>query len=240
MRSLRPLLAVAILAIPASASADVRLAVKRDGTKYIYNVGGGGSGRSYSIDYNWLAAQRNRASSYDEIIHRHSRAYGVDPVLVKAVIQVESNFNPGVVSSKGARGLMQLMPATARRFGAKRVHDPEDNIRAGIAYLAVLQKMFPNDLQRVLAGYNAGENAVLRYGGIPPYEETQTYVKKALTVYYGRPHGGGGAVSFAGGSSKKGTLGGGFKAKTVASAAALAAVTSPIAVETKARVFSIR
>ncbi len=184
--------ALAIVLIATAAYSDVRLMVRRDGTKVIYNVGSYGKGS----DYTWLARQRDRRTKYDPVIERYADRYGVDPVLVRAVIQVESDFNPHCVSHKGARGLMQLMPGTARRYGVARIHDPEENIRGGIHYLADLLQMFSNDLTRVLAAYNAGENAVARYGGIPPYEETSTYVQRALTVYYGRPYGH--AMSFAG------------------------------------------
>ena len=84
---------------------------------------------------------------------------------------------------------MQLIPETAHRYGVANVFDPDQNIRGGVRYLADLLEMFSNDLPHTLAAYNAGENAVIRYGGIPPYEETSTYVKRAMTVYYGRPYG---------------------------------------------------
>jgi len=186
-----------------SASAEVRLMIGRDGKKVIYNVGTYGRGGS---DWKWLAKQRNRSSKFDSIIDRHALTYGVDPVLVRAVIQVESDFNPRCVSRKNARGLMQLIPETARRYGVADVFDPEQNIRGGVHYLADLLGMFSNDLPRVLAAYNAGEGAVTRFGGIPPYEETSTYVKRAMTVYYGHPYGE--ATSFAGRRGAK--LRGGF------------------------------
>jgi soluble lytic murein transglycosylase-like protein len=176
-----------------AALADVRVATKSDGSKVIYNVGGS-SGRLG--DLKWLAKQRNRASKYDTLIERQSRRYRVDPILVRAVIQVESNFDPNCVSKKGARGLMQLMPGTAKRYGVTRIHDPEENIQGGVHYLADLLETFFDDLPRALAAYNAGENAVVRYKGIPPYEETSTYVTRTLTVYHGRPWGQ--SVSFAG------------------------------------------
>ncbi len=184
-------------------AAEVRLITRADGRKVIYNVPSSAvkKGKWKGSELTWLAKQHDRATSYDPLIARYSRLSGVDPLLVKAVIQVESNFNAACVSNKGARGLMQLMPATARRFGVKQMHDPEENIRGGIAYLAVLQRLFPDDLHRVLAAYNAGEGAVKRYGGIPPYEETQTYVRRALTVLHGRPYGSisvAPALSFAG------------------------------------------
>lgn len=187
-----------------SATADVRV-VTKNGRKLIYNVP---SGKASYSNYQWLARQHDRRSRFDAFIEEYARQYRVDPVLVRAVIQVESSFDPATVSKKGARGLMQLMPATAKRYGVKDVHDPAQNIRGGIRYLRDLQELFRDDLVRVLAAYNAGENAVLKYGGIPPYEETQTYVKRAMTVYYGRPYGQ--AVSFPG-RRDKATLRGGFQ-----------------------------
>jgi soluble lytic murein transglycosylase-like protein len=192
-----------------AASAEVRLSV-REGKKVIYNVGASsGQSRAGGTDFDWLARQRDRQTSFDAAIDRHARQFGVDPRLVKAVITVESNYNPAAVSSKGARGLMQLMPGTAQRFNVADVHDPEENIRGGVAYLAILQRLFNHDLTRVLAAYNAGEGAVLRHGGIPPYAETQMYVRKALTVYHGRPWGGGGMHLVPRGGSA-GRLEGGF------------------------------
>jgi soluble lytic murein transglycosylase-like protein len=195
------------LLLASAAAADVRLVVGKDGTKTIFNVGANGSSKSGS-DFVWLAKQRNRTSPYDAIIDKHAAQFGVDPVLVRAVIQVESNFNPMCVSNKGARGLMQLMPETARRFGVKRVHDPEENIRGGVQYLSILLGMFGHDLSRTLAAYNAGENAVLRHNGIPPYGETMAYVKRALTVYYGTPYGQA-PTSFAGRRGARKPLGSG-------------------------------
>ncbi|MGZ7080337.1 MAG: lytic transglycosylase domain-containing protein [Thermoanaerobaculia bacterium] len=192
MRSLPVALALDLAA--SAVSADVLVATKPDGSKVIYNVGASGHGRLG--DLRWLARQRNRASKYDAIIDRMGRRYRVDPVLIRAVIQVESNFDPNCISRKGARGLMQLMPGTAKRYGVTVIHDPEQNIQGGVHYLADLLEMFYDDLPRALAAYNAGENAVVRYKGIPPYEETSTYVTRALTVYYGRPWGQ--AVTFAG------------------------------------------
>jgi soluble lytic murein transglycosylase-like protein len=194
--------AFAMLTLTVQAQAQVRLAVGKDGKKVIYNVGG-----SAGSDFSWLARQHNRASRFDELIERYASRYSVDPVLVRAVIQVESDFNPGCVSRKGARGLMQLMPETARRYGVARMHDPEQNIRGGVQYLRDLLSMFPNDLPRALAAYNAGENAVARYGGIPPFEETMTYVRRAMTVYSGHPYGE--ATSFPG-SPQGAKLRGGF------------------------------
>lgn len=207
----RTAIVLGVVLVATTTLADVRLAVKRDGTRVIYNVGAGPRG-SRGADLNWLASKHDRRSKYDTIIERYASKYRVDATLVRAVIQVESDFNPNVVSHKGARGLMQLMPDTARRFGVKKIHDPDQNIHGGVRYLSYLLRLFNDDLPRALAAYNAGENAVLRHGGIPPYEETSEYVRRAMTVYNGRPYGA--AVSFAGrrGGSK---LKGGFSAQVV-------------------------
>jgi len=198
----------------AGAQGEVRLIVGHDGKKVIYNVGSYGRGGNYSA----LAKLRNRRSQFDSFIDRYAVDYGVDPVLVRAVIQVESDFNPRCVSRKNARGLMQLIPETAKRYGVADVFDPEQNIRGGVRYLSDLLAMFSNDLPRALAAYNAGENAVIRYGGIPPYEETSTYVKRAMTVYYGRPYGE--ATSYAGRRSGM-KLRGGFGAQVAPLATAV-------------------
>ena len=109
--------------------------------------------------------------------------YGIDPLLVMAVIQAESAFNPTAVSTKNAQGLMQLIPETAERFGVKDSWNPIQNIKGGTAYLNWLLRRFQGKVDLVLAAYNAGEGAVDRYKGIPPYQETQEYVKHILTKY---------------------------------------------------------
>jgi len=197
---------VCLVALPAFA--QVQLMV-RNGKKVICNIPTDGGGKI--SDLKWLAKQRDRRSGYDKLIEQYSDRFNVDPILVRAVIQVESNFNPQCASNKGARGLMQLMPETAKRYGVKQILDPEENIRGGVAYLADLLEMFSYDLPRALAAYNAGEGALTRHRGIPPYNETMTYVKRALTVYYGRPYDGSGAISFAG-RRDAGVLRGGFRA----------------------------
>jgi hypothetical protein len=124
--------------------------------------------------------QRNRAywSMYDHHVEEAARLHQVSPDLVKAVIAVESEFDQWAVSSKGARGLMQLMPETARRLGVADSFDARQNIFAGTQYLRMLLDQFGGDVDLALAAYNAGPNAVLRYGGIPPYRETRGYVEK--------------------------------------------------------------
>jgi hypothetical protein len=122
---------------------------------------------------------------YDRHIRDAAAYHGVSEDLVKAVIQIESEFDRLAVSSKGAQGLMQLMPFTARRFGVSDAFDPRQNIFGGVQYLRLLLDLFQNDVSLALAGYNAGENAVLRYRGIPPFKETQGYVQKIQALLGG-------------------------------------------------------
>ncbi|MCE5263544.1 MAG: lytic transglycosylase domain-containing protein [Deltaproteobacteria bacterium] len=125
-------------------------------------------------------------TAYDDLITRASERYRVDSALVKAVIKAESNFNHRAVSPVGARGLMQLMPATAATLQVKDSFHPETNIDGGVRYLRYLMNLFNGNLPLVLAAYNAGENAVMRYNNrIPPYPETQTYVKRVLNYFNG-------------------------------------------------------
>lgn len=123
---------------------------------------------------------------YADLINAIALEHDVDPALVKAIIRTESNFDPRALSRKGARGLMQLMPGTAGRYAVANSFDPEENIRGGVRYLRALHDMFPGRLPLVLAAYNAGENAVLRHDGIPPYPETRDYVARVLKHYGGR------------------------------------------------------
>ena len=113
-----------------------------------------------------------------DMVRNLAPKYRLDPDLVLAVIEAESNFNPNALSPKNAQGLMQLIPATAVRFGVENVWDPEQNLRGGMAYLRWLLDQFDGDIELALAGYNAGEQAVHRYGGIPPYHETRDYVRR--------------------------------------------------------------
>ncbi|HEE5902762.1 lytic transglycosylase domain-containing protein [Acinetobacter baumannii] len=125
------------------------------------------------------------ASPYEELINKHSIENGVDPKLTTAVMARESNFNPNARSSKNALGLMQVIPSTARLMGVdpRRLYDPEQNIIAGTRYLAFLSRRFNGDLTKVIAGYNAGHGAVEKFGGIPPYRETQNYVRYVSSKY---------------------------------------------------------
>ena len=120
------------------------------------------------------------ASAYDDLIRRIAAEHEVDFALVKAIIHAESAFNPYAKSTKGALGLMQVLPETARRHGVEDLHDPARNIEAGVRYIKHLSRLFKNRNYLVIAAYNAGENAVIRHRGIPPYPETQLYVRKVL------------------------------------------------------------
>jgi Transglycosylase SLT domain len=130
----------------------------------------------------------------DSIINRVSSHYQVDPKLVHAMIRVESNYDPSAVSSKGAMGLMQLIPSTAQRFGVQNPFDPKQNIQGGVSYLKYLLHLFGGSLPLSLAAYNAGEERVIRSGGIPDIPETEHYVR-AITHLYHSKNGGSAAAS---------------------------------------------
>lgn len=123
-------------------------------------------------------------SPFGELIYQVAGRHALNPYLVAAIVRVESSFNPRAVSRKGACGLMQLLPATARRFGlrGRDIFDPAKNLEAGVRYLKWLSNRFSGDPIRVLAAYNAGEGAVERYGGVPPYKETQSYVRRIFSL----------------------------------------------------------
>ena len=120
----------------------------------------------------------------NRLVRDAARKHELDPTLVQAVIQVESNYNPKAVSRKGAQGLMQLIPATARRYGVSDPFDPQQNIEGGVRHLRDLLDIFEGDLNLALAGYNAGVNAVSRYGDVPPYRETRNYINKVISLYH--------------------------------------------------------
>jgi soluble lytic murein transglycosylase-like protein len=142
-----------------------------------------GWGRGASV-----RAQLAAPGEIKKLVDKLAPRFRLDPKLVLAVISVESAFQTNAVSSKRAQGLMQLIPATARRFGVRDVFDPADNIRGGMAYLRWLLTHFKGDVTLALAGYNAGEGAVKKYGGVPPYKETQKYVQKIRRLYSADKH----------------------------------------------------
>ena len=173
------LLAIGVTLYSAEAS-DIRVRVGTDGKKVYYNIAplGMNSGSPSAIAYS------KRVEEFVPIIEETCSRHGVDPQLVKALIQVESNYNHLAVSRKGAMGLMQLMPGTASRYGVKSAFDPHENVDGGVRYLKDLLELF-GDKQLALAAYNAGEGAVQRVNGIPEYTETQNYVRKVLALYNG-------------------------------------------------------
>jgi len=121
---------------------------------------------------------------YAPLVQKAAREHSLDQALLRAMIATESGFDPHAVSSKGAVGLMQLMPETARRYGVRDLYDPAENIQGGAKYLRDLMRKFNNDLSLTLAAYNAGEDAIIQYGNrIPPYRETLQYVPRVLTLY---------------------------------------------------------
>jgi soluble lytic murein transglycosylase-like protein len=122
------------------------------------------------------------ARPFADLIETVALKHGVDPELVHAVVLAESNYQPRAKSAVGARGLMQVMPSTARDLGIKNLYDPQNNLEAGVQYLKFLLARF--DLKRAIAAYNAGPANVRKYGGIPPFEETQDYVKRVSGTYY--------------------------------------------------------
>lgn len=123
------------------------------------------------------------AVPFGDLIHEKSQKYDVDPALVAAVVETESRFRSGARSQVGAQGLMQLMPRTGHWLGANNLYDPEQNVDAGVRYIKYLQKRFNGNLKQTIAAYNAGEGNVKRYGGVPPFQETRSYVKKVMTRY---------------------------------------------------------
>jgi soluble lytic murein transglycosylase-like protein len=142
------------------------------------------TGRPAARPGNVLKAMNRRRAVLAQMIERIANAHDLRPELIHAVIRAESAYQADAVSSKGAVGLMQLMPATAERYGVVDRSDPEQNVQGGVAYLRDLLELFESDLRLALAAYNAGENAVMRYGNaIPPYPETQNYVRKVIRFY---------------------------------------------------------
>ena len=119
----------------------------------------------------------------DEIVETFASKYNIDGDFIKAIIKQESGFNPNATSKKGAMGLMQLMPSTAKSLGVINAYNPWENVEGGVKYLKGLMDRFNNDEKLALAAYNAGPNAVKKYGGIPPYKETQNYVNSIMSAY---------------------------------------------------------
>jgi soluble lytic murein transglycosylase-like protein len=182
-------LVAAVLATAADASAQIYTRRKQNGVIEATNVP---SARDYRLTYpgkgrliHSSGFRGNYSGQYDQHVEEAAAHHGVSAALVKAVIQVESEWDALAVSSKGARGLMQLMPFTAERFGVADSFDARQNIFGGVRYLRLLLDLFQGDVDLALAGYNAGENAVLRYRGIPPFKETRGYVQRIQALLTG-------------------------------------------------------
>ncbi len=120
---------------------------------------------------------------YDGMIKEIAKEYDLEPALIHSIILIESDYDPRAVSNKGAMGLMQLMPATAERYGVRNPFDPRENIMGGAKYLKDMCKLYYNSTDHVLAAYNAGQSAIKKYGGIPPYPETIKYIEKVKATY---------------------------------------------------------
>jgi soluble lytic murein transglycosylase-like protein len=181
----RTLPIVTLLAVLAASPAPAQIYTRQNANGVVEATNVPSTSRGYRLTYpgkGTLIHSRGFSGSYSGEFDHHIEAaaalHQLNPNLVKAVIKAESEFDRWAVSSKGAQGLMQLMPYTARRFGVLDPFDARENIFAGTQYLRILLDMFRGDVSLALAGYNAGENAVRRYGGIPPYRETRNYVRK--------------------------------------------------------------
>jgi hypothetical protein len=185
--------AVTLVSPVSSAHADIYVFTEKDGTVRFTNRQPPtgvkakvftGKGTRYSVYGSWSGARGGSGKifrdRYNEFIRHSAAMHRVDPSLIKAVIHAESAFNPRAVSPKGALGLMQLMPDTARQWGVRKPFDPASNIHGGTQHLAMLLRKYHGNLVYTIAAYNAGEEAVRRHGGIPPYQETRDYVKKVL------------------------------------------------------------
>lgn len=183
---IRTLFAVACIALllPAPAAAQIYVWRDANGNLVLSNRTLDGSARTYAVpDAPTFRSTRpvpSRAAreQFEPLVREHARQQGLPAELVRAVIQVESGFNPRARSPKGAMGLMQLMPATARELGVRDPYDPAENVRGGTAYLRQLLDRYEGNEELALAAYNAGSGAVDRHGGLPPFQETRDYVRK--------------------------------------------------------------
>ncbi len=164
-----------------AAPADAQIRIERDanGRRVLTNTGGAPARRAPTL------GSRVEPRELKPLIDSYANRYRLDPKLVHAVIRAESGYNARALSSKGARGLMQLMPATARELDVQDAFDPASNIAGGTRYLRRMLDQFAGSVELALAGYNAGPEAVRRFGGIPPYPETRRYVTRILRDYRG-------------------------------------------------------
>jgi soluble lytic murein transglycosylase-like protein len=203
MRLTATLVAAGLLALPAAASADIALlssgatikvsAQRVDGDTVVLVLKGGGEVGVPAAMVRGIVPDevleeiptRSGQVDFERLVAAAAQRHGLDPALVMAVVGVESGFEPQAVSPKGAQGLMQLMPGTAREMGVTDPFDPAANLDGGSRYLSSLVALYEGDLTKALAAYNAGMGAVARHRGVPPYAETRSYVRKVLGRYQG-------------------------------------------------------
>ncbi|HYO58506.1 lytic transglycosylase domain-containing protein [Archangium sp.] len=195
MRAISFLLPALLLAsLGAQASEGIYRYVEKDGTIIYTNVPPPGAKKANKLKGTFTEAPapdapvRGRSRTPEELephIVKAAERYRIPTALVRAIMQAESNFNSNALSPKGASGLMQLMPATASEMYVKDIFDSRDNIEGGVRYLRVLANLYNGDMVKMVAAYNAGPDAVRKYGGqVPPYPETQAYVRKVLQLYF--------------------------------------------------------
>ena len=195
LRSVRDLVGAAALMLiawaPQASAQDLRVRVNANGIIEVTNPITGRSAEipppSAALRNETTFANSPRERAYDDLIVEQARLNNVRPDLIRAVVKVESGFNPYAQSRKGAQGLMQLMPATARQYGVRNAFNPAENVRAGVAYLRGLLDRYKNNEELALAAYNAGPGAVDKHGQtVPPYRETRSYVAR-INQMAGRP-----------------------------------------------------
>jgi soluble lytic murein transglycosylase len=172
---------ILLLLLPISAQADIYKYVDANGVVHFTNTPTSNQYKLYLKERRSPVSGTVSSGTIGPIISRQAAAFRLDEALVRAVIKAESGYNPRAVSKKGALGLMQLMPDTARLLKVRDPLDAEENVRGGSRYLRLMLDEFNGNLDLALAAYNAGPNAVRRHGGIPPYEETRTYVDRVKT-----------------------------------------------------------
>lgn len=198
-----PALIVLLLGLPLAAGADIYQYTDGNGVLHFTNTGSGKRARVVAREPQRTAPKERAAaeneplpsgnprpsniilSSYSDIIHDACGKHGVDPALVHAIVKVESDFNVYAVSRAGAMGLMQLMPQTAAEMNVRNSFNPAENIHGGVKYLRYLLDRYEGNLKLALAAYNSGETSVKRWGTVPPFRETQQYVRKVLRLYNG-------------------------------------------------------